>query len=267
MDDQSLPQNYDTEIIIGTSGYSYPDWRGHFYPDRLPDNGFLDYYSRFFNGLELNYSFYRMPAPATIKRFLHPGYNSLNVSFKAFRGITHQIKENHCLKEFLQALSPLIERNRVKTVLFQFPYSFRPDPEAWDRLEMISEQVNGPVPVLELRHSSWFSPDNLDRLSRMNISVCALDMPCIDDLPGQRLPVTHSVGYMRFHGRNAVQWWTHDQAWQRYDYLYSNQQLRAMVPALHQWIRKHRSVYFFFNNHYRGQAVQNAQLLMAFLAN
>lgn len=266
MNDQTRQAGNSAELFIGTAGYSYPDWKNVFYPSTLPANRYLEHYTKFFNALEVNFTFYRMPSSRSIRNLTSMDYQELHLSFKAHQSLTHQSMEIPLLKEFLAGLEPLSDQNRVKTLLFQFPYSFQPCNEAWDRLSEIAHYVCGVVPVVEFRHSSWFTADTLGRLSGMGLAICAVDMPGTDDLPGVRLPVTHPVGYMRFHGRNQARWWKHEQAWQRYDYLYSERQLEGMLPELRTWMERHRTVYFYFNNHYRGQAVQNAQLLMAFLA-
>ena len=93
-----------------------------------------------------------------------------------------------------------------------------------------------------------------------------MDAPDLPGLPGRDCRVTAPLGYIRFHGSNAEKWWDHDQAWERYDYLYSPQELREWLAPLKQIREEAGEVQVFFNNHYQGQAVRNAQLLMAFLA-
>lgn len=254
------------ELFIGTAGYSYPDWKNVFYPPNLAVERYLEHYAKFFNALEVNFTFYRMPSSRSIRNLLTTEFRGLRLGFKAHQSLTHQRREPSLLIEFLTGLKPLIDRDQVRTLLFQFPYSFQPCPEAWEWLSEIAHHVKGPVPVVEFRHRCWFTTDNLARLSGMRFVICALDMPEKDELPGVQLPAMHPVGYMRFHGRNDARWWNHEQAWQRYDYLYSERQIEEMLPRLRSWMEQHRTVYFYFNNHYRGQAVQNAQLLMAFLA-
>ncbi len=254
------------KIFVGTSGYSYTDWKNVFYPTRLASQSFLDYYSLFFSAVELNFSFYQWPTAHMFSRFLQSQTKIPKLSIKAFQGITHKQNSEIAMSAFLKAVKPLADSDRVSTVLFQFPYSFRPGKEAWNLLEQIALQHWGAVGVIEFRHISWFQEKNLQRIAEMNLAVCALDMPNIQGLPGGQMPVTHPIGYMRFHGRNAEKWWNHNEAWERYNYFYSSKILNALLPDLRSWIDKHQKVFLFFNNHYRGQAVQNAQTLMAFLA-
>jgi uncharacterized protein YecE (DUF72 family) len=254
------------KIAIGTSGYFYSDWKGVFYPPSLPSRHYFSYYSNYFSALELNFSFYRIPAGGMLRKFLRPSVCLPDLSIKAFRGITHIHEPDSVIPVFLEAIKPLVEAGRIQTILFQFPYSFIPEKESWKLLEKIAMQNPGITGVVEFRHISWFSDANLRKTADLNLSVCALDMPDIGDLPGTQLPVTHQVGYMRFHGRNAEKWWNNRKSWERYDYLYPVNTLSNLLPALRNWIDQHRKVYLFFNNHYRGQAIQNAQTMMAFLA-
>jgi uncharacterized protein YecE (DUF72 family) len=108
--------------------------------------------------------------------------------------------------------------------------------------------------------------ENLTRIREMNLSVCALDMPDKNGLPGTQFPQTHPVGYMRFHGRNSADWWSSGAGWKRYNYLYRDNELIQLLPDIKNWMKYHQKTYLYFNNHYRAQAVDNAQMIMAFLA-
>jgi len=260
------PMNPDPGFFIGTSGFFYPDWKGVFYQNRLKQDEYLDYYSRFFNALELNFSFYQMPETGKLRRFADPGLNNLAISIKAYRGITHQEADPALLDTFMKRLRVLEDAGVLKTVLFQFPFAFRENPDAWKKLERIAASGRTAVPVVEFRNSRWLTDDNIRRFREMGLVVCATDMPTLRDLPGCRFHTTHTVGYMRFHGRNSGRWWNHREAWERYDYLYSRNELMALVPDMKKWFSRLKTAYVFFNNHYRGQAVQNGQMLMAFLA-
>ncbi|MBN1297975.1 DUF72 domain-containing protein [bacterium] len=256
----------EPRVNIGTSGYYYTDWKGHFYPDTLRKEDYLPYYRLFFDTVELNFSFYQMPVSTQLLRFADLALQPLSISMKAYRGITHEDADTELIEVFMSRVDVLIRAGILKTVLFQFPFSFRESPAGWEKLEGIVRHVHGVIPVVEFRHVSWFTPEALRRLEHLDIVVCGTDMPTLNDLPGCRLHSTHAVGYMRFHGRNAGTWWNRGDAYERYDYLYTRQELLDLVPALKKWISRHSEVYIFFNNHYRGQAVQNGQMMIAFLA-
>ena len=254
-----------TEIHIGTSGYHYDDWKNVFYPEEIQPSDYLQHYSRFFNTLELNGTFYKLPNPEHLIKYTDEKLQPFTLSMKAYRGFTHGEGSRAVIREMLTAIQPVIRAGVLKTLLFQFPFSFKYSRDNWRKIEMVSEEVRGVAPVLEFRHRSWFDELVLDKLRESGLAVCGTDMPGIGKLPGCRLPQTGDLGYFRFHGRNAAKWWDHDQAWERYDYLYSDDLIKKLIPGLKCWLSERKTCYIFFNNHYRGQAVQNAQLLMAFL--
>ncbi|HPQ39061.1 MAG TPA: DUF72 domain-containing protein [bacterium] len=255
----------DPRVYIGTSGFFYPDWKGVFYISSSNSEDHLLYYSRFFNALELNFSFYQMPESERLKRFADPALGGMTLSIKAYRGITHQASDSAVLDTFLDRIRILEDSGVLKTVLFQFPFAFQETADAWTLLDRIGRAGGAWVPVVEFRHSAWFTETNMIRFRDMGIAICATDMPVLRHLPGCRFHSTHPTGYMRFHGRNASNWWHPREAWERYDYLYSREELLNLLPDVKKWLSKHDDVYIFFNNHYRGQAVRNAQMLMAFL--
>lgn len=254
------------QVYIGTSGYHYDDWKGTFYPSDAHSDDFLRRYCRFFNSLELNVSFYRMPDPAALEKFLHPDLKPLVLSMKAYRDLTHGEGNMQLLRTFMQSVKGLISGDCLKTILFQFPFSFSFSEKNWDRVLMFRGETPGVHPVMEFRHSSWFRQAVMDKFIEHKISICGTDMPGIGKLPGFKLPETCSPAYFRFHGRNTQKWWDHDHAWERYDYMYGEDLISSLAGKLKNWLRSHPEAYIYFNNHYRGQAVQNAQQLLAFFA-
>ncbi|MCD4653697.1 DUF72 domain-containing protein [bacterium] len=255
-----------TRIFVGTSGYYYEDWRGLFYPKSLHRKDFLKYYCQYFNALELNTTFYQMPEKDKLIKYTDPDLQPLVLSMKAHRDITHGHAGTQVLREFMTEIKPVIECGILKILLFQFPFSFCYSEKAWDKIIMISREVPRIKPVIEFRHKSWFQEDILLRIRDLGIAVCAIDMPRLGKLPGQQLPITCSPAYMRFHGRNKDKWWDHKEPWERYDYLYTEKDLTKLIPSIREWIEKQTTAYIFFNNHYQGQAIKNAQLMMAFFA-
>lgn len=255
----------DPRVFIGTSGYNYNDWKDVFYSKSLRPDDQLLYYSRFFNALELNFSFYQMPESYRLQRFADPSLGGMAISMKAYRGITHQPLDTAVLNLFLERIRVLEDSGVLKTVLFQFPFAFQESIDAWKTLDLIAGGDHRWVPVVEFRHDTWFTDANMQRFRDMGIAVCATDMPTLRRLPGCRFHATHPTGYIRFHGRNARHWWHPREAWERYDYLYSRDEMLEIVPNVKRWMSRLNEAYIFFNNHYRGQAVRNAQMMMAFL--
>ncbi|MFO8082145.1 MAG: DUF72 domain-containing protein, partial [Armatimonadota bacterium] len=109
------------------------------------------------------------------------------------------------------------------------------------------------------RNDSWIRDDMFEFLREANLGYCCVDQPDLEGLLPPRVEASSAIGYVRFHGRNAEKWWEHDEAWERYDYLYSSEELQEWVPKVQSLDAQTDDTYVFFNNHYGAQAVQNAQ--------
>ncbi|MBN1551594.1 DUF72 domain-containing protein [bacterium] len=253
-------------INVGTSGYSYPDWKGPFYPDSLPKTEYLEYYSRYFNILELNFSFYRLPDVKQVSRLLDRMKKQFTYCVKAHQSFTHGEGTKDDLKKNFSLVRPMHESGVLGAMLFQFPFRFKNTEKNWEKLRIISDEKKEIPAVIEFRDQSWIIPATFVGLRQLGLGFCCLDGPNLPDLPGRVSALTSPIGYVRFHGRNAEKWWNHTHAWERYSYLYSAGQLYRWVPILKSYAKQATQIYVFFNNHYQGQAVRNAQLLMAFLS-
>ena len=113
-------------ILIGTSGYDYPEWKGVFYPPEVKRADFLSYYATQFNAVELNNTFYNMPTADRLLSFYERSEGKLEFSIKANRLLTHEISPQwtNAAEDFRTALLPLLEKDKLCSVLFQFPQSF-----------------------------------------------------------------------------------------------------------------------------------------------
>jgi len=114
--------------------------------------------------------------------------------------------------------------------------------------------------VVEFRNRGWAQQETLDMLTEHNLGYCCVDEPALRGLMPRLGVATSETGYVRFHGRNAEQWWEHEEAWQRYDYLYSEEELREWVGKVEAITERTHRTYVFFNNHYQGKAALNASL-------
>lgn len=253
-------------IRIGTSGYSYDDWVGPVYPQGLPKRDWLSYYAREFDTCELNTTFYHMPAPTMLERIAEKVPPGFLFSVKAFQGITHEREDGLKLApEFSAALAPLREADKLGAVLAQFPYSFHPTQENRDYLLRLREAF-GDVPiVVEFRDARWANEDTFDILEEMGFGYCCVDEPPLKGLMPPIAVATGPVAYVRFHGRNAAKWWQHGEAWERYDYMYTAEELQEWVPKLHTLDQKAPLTLVYANNHWSGQAVATARLLRTLL--
>jgi len=254
------------EIVIGTSGYDYLDWRGVFYGDGVPRESFLSFYSGEFRSVELNFSYYRMPVASQLDSFAERSGGKLLFSIKAHESMTHKITSDwkESVFRFKDALVPLIERGKLASLLLQFPYSFHYTPENRKYLDSLTKELGDIPVVVEFRNSEWFTRRVFDALRDKSVGFCSTDMPDLKGLPPAVDLVTSSLAYIRFHGRNSGEWWGSDAA-ERFNYLYSASELKGWVSRVKSMSEKASLLQIYFNNHRNGQAVRNAKMLIDIL--
>lgn len=256
------------EIYVGTSGYSYQDWVGPFYPAGTRQDEMLSFYAEEFSFTEINSTFYRLPYAKMFEAMLKKVPDNFIFTVKAFQGLTHQRGET--VKEeaarMADALKPLITEGKLGAILFQFPYSFKVDPDNRAYLELLRELFPGLPLVVEFRHYSWLNSETWSLLRSLGLGYVCVDAPRLRGLPGSTAQVTAPVAYVRFHGRNAATWWEHEEAWQRYNYLYTEKELSEWVPRIGFLARNSERVFVAFNNHFGAQAALNARMLKRLLS-
>ena len=254
-------------ILVGTSGFSYTDWRGTFYPAGLPAKEELAFYARHFDALEVNFTYYRLPAPRQLLSIAERGGGRLVLTVKAHSGMTHSGKAtDDDWSSFRKALEPIAERGALGAVLAQFPSSFRASPESRAIVGRMKKHLD-PFPVsVEFRHVSWAADETFDFLRQEGVGFCAVDEPRLKGLFPAVTAVTSPVAYVRFHGRNGAKWWNHREAHERYDYLYKESQLAEWVPRIREMAGRAERTFVFMNNHYEGKAPANAKMLREMLA-
>lgn len=248
-------------IYIGTSGYSYDDWVGPFYPPGLNRRDFLAYYAQRFRSVEVNYTYYRLPDARTLQAMSTKTPPSFRFAIKANQEMTHVRGKGQTdvFAQFLQALAPLREQGKFGCVLAQFPHSFKCTRANVDYLRAFRELMPADVPtVIEFRDRSWLREETFDFLRQHGFGFCCVDQPNFPSLLPPVAALTSPIGYVRFHGRNRAKWWQHEHAWERYNYLYAPAELQEWVGKVGDLAGKAEEVYVFFNNHYNAQAVQNA---------
>ncbi len=252
------------EILIGTSGYYYDDWKGCFYPGSLKKKDYLTFYADQFNIIELNFTYYRLPDEKQIKNMLLKSGNSLIFVVKTYRGITHEITENSIkviLPRFINGIAPLIEEDRLGTLLLQFPQSFHYTKENRIYLNELLTALK-PVPAcVEFRSKEWLKDSVFSRLKELSAGFVCVDEPELAGLIPPMSIATSETGYIRFHGRNKKNWYGTDST-TRYDYLYSEEELKTWLPRVEEISRRTKKLFVFFNNHAKSQAVTNARMLI-----
>ncbi len=265
--------NVTPEIHIGPAGWSYPDWAGIVYPAKQPKTfDPLAFLASYFNLIEINNTFYRVPARRTCSDWVRrvddrPGFV---FTAKAPRDFTHRKvpAADHEIQAFKLAIEPIYEKERLGAVLLQFPWSFRLTPGSTKKIKSLVDRI-APFPTaVEVRHGSWQGPDAAAFFRDSAIPMCGVDQPLI----GQSLsPDTYSPGeagaYFRLHGRNRKTWFNNDAGRdERYNYLYSEKQLEAWRDKVRDVRESVQRVFVVLNNHFRGQAVANALQLDAMIS-
>jgi uncharacterized protein YecE (DUF72 family) len=255
-------------IRIGTSGYSYEDWVGPFYPANLKKSDWLEFYARHFDTTELNFSYYRQPEARMLERMATKVPPGFVFTIKAFQGLTHERAEDNAgeFDTFVEALAPLIDQGKLGCVLAQFPFSFHATSENVDYVKLCRERFGDLAVVIEFRNREWLTPAMFQFLREQRLGFCCVDEPRFKSLMPPIAEATAPVAYVRFHGRNAQKWWRHEQAYERYDYTYSDEELAEWVPKVKEIEACAGKVLVFFNNHFRAQAVDAAKAFERMLA-
>lgn len=243
------------QVFIGTSGWTYPGWRGTFYPDDLPSRRYLEFYAREFSTTEVNYSFYHLPKPETYAKWAGQVPGEFMFSVKASRLITHTRRLNgveEAWRTFVgnaRSLGP-----HLGPMLLQFPPSFRCDRQRLAGfLEQARDAASDDRPlrlVFEFRHESWFTPEISRLLKRSNAALCIADSPSYP----RRDVLTADFAYLRFHGRTEL-----------FVSSYSRDELAAEATAIRRYRREGLDVFVYFNNTDGGHAIKNARTLRTFV--
>jgi uncharacterized protein YecE (DUF72 family) len=249
-------------IRIGASGYSYKDWNGPFYPEKTRQEEMLPFYATQFDTTELNFSYYRLPTARQLGRMAEVAGEAnprFTFSVKAFKGLTHEIAPSwkDDAKALRDALAPLREADRLAAVLVQFPHSFHYTVQNRRHLDALLQMLEGLPVACEFRSQEWLAERVYQGLRARNVALVAVDEPDLDGLLPRVAVPTADFGYLRFHGRNRENWWHGDNA-SRYDYLYSEEELREWLPRIERLAESARQLVIYFNNHWRGQATENA---------
>lgn len=251
------------EILVGTCGYSYDDWRGAFYPARLAKGRMLEYYAQEFSFTEVNSTFYHIPAVRVMEALAKKTPEGFIFTVKAHASLTHEREAEFTghTEKFRIMLRPLQEAGKLGAVLFQFPFSFHNNGENRDYLVRLRELFPSIPVAVEFRHTGWVQESTFALLRSLDFAYACVDEPRLKGLVGPVTVRTAGFAYVRFHGRNAAKWWRHGEPWERYDYLYSQAELGEWVPRIKSMAEGAKRVFVAFNNHPRGQAVANARML------
>ena len=209
------------QVYVGTSGFSYDDWVGHFYPQEMVKASMLPFYAGRFRCVEINATYYTPPTERMIQSFSARTPPGFQFAIKGHKEITHEPSADGAgpdiFEVFRSALTPLAEAGKLGTVLLQFPYSFRPVAANVSYLEEVVERLRWAPLTVEFRNATWVNEETFDLLRRLGVAFCCVDEPRLRGLVPPVAQATADLAYVRFHGRNAQKWWEHEQAYERYD--------------------------------------------------
>jgi uncharacterized protein YecE (DUF72 family) len=255
-----------SSLLIGTSGFSYDDWAGPFYPESLPQRERLAYYAQYFPFTEINFSYYRMPSARRLAGMLERVPEHFVFSVKAHGSLTHERPDDwrSYARRFAEAVTPLIERTALGGVLLQFPYSFHYTPGNRRYLDELCRELAALPRFLEFRNEEWQRDSVYAHMRRLGVGYVVTDLPRLRGLPESTVTTTNQAAYLRFHGRNAAKWWQGDNR-SRYDYSYSIEELRPWAETVRELMTQVTIIMVAFNNHADGHAVANARDLQGLL--
>ena len=229
-------------LHIGCSGWHYKHWRGKFYPENLPAADMLSFYANTFDTVEINNTFYALPQEKTVQRWMEIPPENFCFATKASRYITHVKKLNDPVPA-LERFFPIVENLGAKLgpILFQFPPNWKFNlPRLQQFLPLLPPQHKY---AFEFRHPTWFQPPVYEVLKGFNAAFCIYDR----DLAETPLEVTADHIYIRLHGSGPS-----------YGGDYQTEHLTKWAKRLLDWEQQGHEVWFYFNNDWRGYAIENA---------
>ncbi|MDQ7822724.1 MAG: DUF72 domain-containing protein [Candidatus Eremiobacteraeota bacterium] len=256
---------------MGTCGFSFKDWKGTVYPQTLKDADILSYYSRSlgFDTVEIDSSYYSFLSRTTVAgwdRKTPPGFL---FAVKCHREMTQNEEKDldslkfpdlELFRKFLGSFDGLISSGKLLCFLAQFGPLFRKSAKTCDFLAAFREALGSFPLVAEFRHSSWLSPEEKDHTLRLlrdySLLYAMVDLPHLRSLPPFVPAATGEIAYMRLHGRNRN--WFRATREERYDYLYTDEELKEFIPAITCLAGTVKHTMVFFNNCHAGAALRNA---------
>ena len=265
------------DLRIGTSGWNYPagrgTWNGIFYPpSRGRAKGFdeLSFYAEHFNTVEVNSTFYGQPREDVCRKWARRTPPGFEFSIKLYRKFTHPKMVDlepatvFDIDEFKRGIDPIASAGKLGALLAQFPPSFKSDRASLDYLHSLLQAFAGYELAVELRHKSWSDAfgETLSLLKTHGAAFVQIDEPKFKlSIAQNQLPNIPTFYYMRLHGRNAAQWWAHEKAEDRYNYLYSAPEITEFVETIGAAREIVKKTYLYTNNHFSAKSVANAAMI------
>ena len=284
------------DVRIGTSGWNYPSgrgtWNGIFYPPsrgRAKTFDELSFYAEHFNTVEINSTFYGQPRADVSRAWAERTPDGFEFSVKLYQKFTHPAlyrkrvasalpedakgddllgaigQANAAdLDEFRRGIDPLAAAGKLGALLAQFPASFKDGDASRESLAALLRAFAGYPVAVELRHRSWSDriAETLSLLNEFGAAWVQIDEPKFRfSIRQNYLPNVKGFYYMRLHGRNADKWWRHEKSEDRYDYLYSGDELKEFTETAGAVRRLVKKTYLYTNNHFSAKSVANAVMI------
>jgi uncharacterized protein YecE (DUF72 family) len=227
-------------IWIGTSGYNYPEWKGHFYPAALPAARMLPYYAERFPTVEINYTFYRMPNEKLVGGWAAQTPSPYRLTLKAPRRITHDSRLRNCgelVNAFCRVAGTL--GDKLGALLFQLPPTAKKDLALLDAF--LAELPPKVCAAFEFRHQSWLDEEVYERLSTRNLALCVADSEKMST------PVRVTADYAYFRLR---------------DEGYTSGDIARWADMIARETAPCRDVFVYFKHEEEGKGPELARMLM-----
>jgi len=264
-----------SQIYVGTAGWSYKDWEGIVYPAQIKKSQHpVEYMARYVDVLEINTSFYGHIKPEWGKLWCRMA-RAVNPQFlftaKLNRAFTHSplavlestsaetiraTDEDERLAK--EGLASVAAENMLGAVLAQFPISFKNTNDNREHLESVIQKFKEFPLVIEVRHNSWTNEGTLRYFAEKGVAFCNIDQPVLGKAVTPSEHVTAPLAYVRLHGRNYDQWFDSDSRNDRYNYLYTDPELRGWKTRVDAIAEKAQKTFVIANNHFEGKAAVNA---------
>jgi uncharacterized protein YecE (DUF72 family) len=237
------------KIHIGTSGWSYKDWKGLYYPEKLKATEWLTFYAKQFDITEINTSFYHLPKPQTVINWAEKVPKKFRFCPKLSRYITHMkklLEPEEPLQRFFDVFDNI--KDRLGPVLVQLPHMVKFDPERTEHFFNILKTAYSDYDfVLEFRHDTWLQDDALRLMERYNIGLVISQSGV--GFPYSEIITSKNI-YVRFHGPAKL-----------YASPYTDEMLQGFAKKFKKWIKDGHTIWVFFNNDWHGYAINNAEKL------
>ena len=230
------------QLHVGTSGYSYKEWKGNFYPPKLADREMLSFYAQQFSTVEINHSFYRMPTENVLLQWAKTVPEGFRFALKANQQITHIQRLRGCeatLKRFLEVASVLNEGDHLGPILVQLPPTFKFDRPLLE--DFLALRPRAFAFAFEVRHPSWYTDETYAVLRQHDTALC------LSETEKQTPPDVLTAGftYARLRLEN-----------------YTPKQLGAWKKRFNTWLGQGVDVYAYCKHEDAGKAPAYARQLL-----